>query len=164
MARAVPFSDLPDDTILEAVDFISENLRPDDLAEITASSAAHPGSILRSAALASSLAWIIVDDSGLPLGAFGVAPGFTAGVGIPWLLGTSGLEAIPFQLARQTRRYVAEMQAAYPTLTNHVDARNSLALAWLRWAGFEFIDVDPSHGVEGRPFLQFARTRPSVTP
>jgi hypothetical protein len=46
-------------------------------------------------------------------------------------------------VARQTRRYIAEMHKLFPTLWANVDARNELSMNWLTWAGFTIIDANP---------------------
>lgn len=158
LAKAVPFEHLPQDTLGEAIEFIIENLRPADLDEIRASVPGDPGEIIRASATASVLGWIILDRTGLPIGLFGAADGGLGRVGIPWMVGTPGLEQEAHALARHTRRYVGEMLRTFPVLTNFVDARNTAALDWLLWAGFHLIDADPRHGPEERLFLQFSRT------
>lgn len=160
MIRALPLSSLPDDTIAEALGHLAENLRPADLAELQASVTGRPLEVLEQSVALSSHAWLVVDATGLPVAAFGVAPGVLEGIGVPWLMATPAVEREFVSFARQTRRYVEEVQEIYPTLTNFVDVRNDLAVTWLSWAGFQFIDADPRYGVEERPFLQFAKTRP----
>lgn len=160
MAKAVPTSNLPDDTVREAVSFIAKNLRPADRAEISATLEGDHEEILLLSTLASSHAWIIVDTSGLPIGICGVAPTFFPDIGTPWMVGTEGIEREALSFIRGTRAVVSDMQAAYPILTNHVDVRNDAAMDWLLWAGFTFTDASPRYGVEGRPFIQFTRTSP----
>lgn len=157
-ARAVDTSTLPIETITEAVEFIAENLREADRDELRASHGGDPEEVLKESWQASSRSWLILDRTGLPIGIFGVAPAIAAGVGIVWMLGTDGIEAEAFSVARQTRGFVEEMNALYPTLWNFIDARNEVSLEWLLRAGFRIIDVDLQHGVEGRTFLEFART------
>jgi 2',3'-cyclic-nucleotide 2'-phosphodiesterase (5'-nucleotidase family) len=62
----------------------------------------------------STHSWLILDRTGLPIAIFGVAPSVTPGVGIVWLMGTAGIEEEFVAVARQTRRYVAEMHAGLP--------------------------------------------------
>ena len=46
------------------------------------------------------------------------------------------------------------MLATYPLLRNYVDERNTMAIRWLEWLGFEILPVEP-FGVEGLPFHPF---------
>lgn len=159
MAKAVSLFALPDETVGEVVELIAENLRPADLAEIAAHLGEPPLEVLRASVAASTHAWVILDRRGLPIGLFGAAPALVAGVGVPWMVGTSGITREFVAVARQTARYVEELHEAYPTLTNFIDARNDDAIDWLLRSGFHLIDAAPRFGVERRPFLQFSRTR-----
>ena len=159
MARAVDTATLPEDTVREALEFISEGLRPADLDEVRATAGDEdPFWALFESWDASTRSWLIVDDTGLPIGIFGVAPHSAPGVGIAWLLGTEGIEADALSIGRQTRRYVGELNEVFPVLWANVDARNELSMRWLEWSGFKVFDLDPAFGPEGRPFLQYLRT------
>ena len=59
---------------------------------------------------------------------------------------------------RRNREYVRQMQAAFPTLRNMVDARNEVSIRWLRWLGFT---IEPAirWGAAGMPFHPFWMTR-----
>lgn len=158
-ARSVPFSALPTATLTDALGFIADNLRDADEDEVRASLPGDPKEAIMASAVVSSLGWLLLDRTGLPMGVCGVAPSVAPGVGMPWLVGTEGLHQEAFALARQTRAHVEAMHEWFPVLTNHVDARNDLALDWLLWAGFRLIDADPRYGPEERLFLQFYKSR-----
>ena len=130
-----------------------------DRAEIMATVVGDPQELLMRSAWASTLGWIMLDRTDEPVGVFGVAPQGTPRVGAPWLIGSSGIEREAVALARQTGAHVEQMLQAYPVLTNHIDARNDLALDWLLWAGFDLIDAKANYGPEQRLFLQFMKAR-----
>lgn len=156
-ATAIPIHNLPDDTVGEALDHIAANLREADRREVLATL---PGPIpdLVAATVAMSLkSWLAVDENMTPIAVLGVAPSDEPMVGIPWLLTTDAVRNCATSFGRQTARYVAEMHELFPILTNFVDVRNEDAITWLRWAGFEIVDVDPHYGTAGEPFLQFQR-------
>jgi hypothetical protein len=158
-ARAIDTATLPDDTVREALEHIAANLRPADLDEVRATIGdTDPFWPIFESWEGSVLSWLIVDEEGLPIGIMGVAPHVLPKLGIPWLLGTPGIETAALSIGRQTLRYVREMQTLFPILSVHVDARNDLSMRWLTWAGFNIIDADPAFGPEARLFLQFART------
>lgn len=157
--RAVPLADLPQETITAALDFIAENLRPSDLDEVKATTADPPREALGFSVGQSDLCWLILDRTGLPMGVMGVAPSHHPKVGVPWLIGTPGLEEEGIAVLRQTRKHVDQMQELYPVLTNFVDARNDTSIGWLLWAGFRLIDADLRHGPEKRLFIQFSKSR-----
>lgn len=158
-ARAVPITALPEDTLEEAVGFVVENLRVGDLDEVRASIPGDPAEAVRTSVAVSERAWLMIDRTGLPVGLCGVAAAGVPGVGLPWMIGTEGLEDERLALARQTAGIVAEMHEGFPVLTNFVDARNDAAIDWLLWAGFHLIDADPRYGPEERLFLQFSKSR-----
>lgn len=160
MARAIDTSTLPQETVEEALSFIAEGLRPADLAEVQATLGAHVDvrqSILDSHAV-STRSWLILDRSGLPIGAFGVAPHMVSKLGIAWLLGTEGMEREALSVGRQSRKYIAEMAEDFPLLWANVDARNELSMKWLEWAGFRITDANPLFGPQERLFIEFTRT------
>lgn len=158
-ARTVPFSSLPNETIISAAGYIGENLREADREEIKAMMTGDPADIVIRSALASTVGWIMLDRDGDPVGILGAAPQGVAGVGVPWLVGTPDIQKEYIALARQTVPHVDIMLEAFPVLTNHVDARNNMSLDWLLWAGFDLIDANTNYGPEGRLFLQFLKAR-----
>lgn len=160
-ARAVNTATLDDDTIRESLEYIAANLRPADAAEIKATVEGEEDLFwpIVESWFDSTMSWLILDKTGLPVGVFGVSPHAAMGVGIVWLVGTDGLDAIGLALGRQTLRYVKEMQEIYPILWANVDGRNSRALQWLSRAGFTLADSDLHYGPERRLFHTLIRTR-----
>lgn len=160
IAKAISTATLDEDVVRESLEHIAANLRPADLDEVRASLGADfdPFWALFESLEMSTAGWLIVDQTGLPIGIMGVAPHAAMGVGIAWLLGTTGMETAAVSVGRQTGQYVAEMNDLYPILWANVDARNELSIRWLEWAGFNMIDADPNFGPERRLFLQFIRT------
>lgn len=157
MARAINTATLPQSTVEDALRFIGENLRAADLKEL-GEAAEFPEEVLFESWELSTISWLILDRTGLPIGIMGAAPHMIPGLGIAWMMGTDGVEREALSIARQTRRYVEEMHEQYPVLWNYVDAENELSLRWLEWSGFHIVDADPNHGPEGRLFLEFTRT------
>jgi len=157
--RVVHISTIAPETLKDALSYIAENLRPDDRAELAATSAIPPEEAVLLSADVSSDAWLILDRANTPIGVFGVAPHVVPGVGVAWLLGTDGLLKEALSVARQTAQYVQELHRDYAVLWNYVDARNALSIRWLQWAGFTVGDVLLEHGPEARPFFMFVRHR-----
>lgn len=103
---------------------------------------------LRLSVRASVEVWT-VDIDGVPAAMFGL--GRAAGSTVaPWLLATDRFAAAWVGVARRARRIVRSW-AAYSALENMCDARNEVALAFLRWLGF---DVEPV--VPGRTMVRFS--------
>lgn len=73
----------------------------------------------------------------------------------PWMLGTRALERLPGVLTRVARQYLAVMKGHYPRLANHVDARNTVSIKWLRRIGFTVHPETVPFGPYGLPFHYF---------
>ena len=161
MARAVDTATLPKETVEDAIVHIADNLRDGDLAELRASGHLedndHPAYAIERSWELSLRSWLILDDTSLPIGIFGVAPTTNPMLGTVWMLGTDRLEAEALSVARQTQQYVQEMHEDFPVLWNYVDARNELSIRWLEWSGFEITDAHLHHGPEDRLFYEFSR-------
>jgi hypothetical protein len=66
-----------------------------------------------------------------------VQPGLVGLTGIPWLLGTDELTVMGRYIARYTKSILHEdWRKRHRLLFNVVDARNTLAVSWLRRIGF----------------------------
>ena len=93
---------------------------------------------------------------------FGVgAAAIISTTGVPWLLTTDlvGKHARPF--LRRNKKVVEEMNEKYVVLRNYVDARNTMAIRWLRWLGFDVLPSVP-FGAEGLPFHPFEMWKPAT--
>jgi hypothetical protein len=136
---------------------LSSQLRAADIDEIEAMAGTEPDRALRDSLSISSHAYAVVSDTYGPVAIFGAAPHPLAGVGVVWMLGSDGIKREGYSIARKTRRYFDELNAAYPILWNYIDDRNSTSLRWLRWGGFKLVG-QKAMGPEGLPFHIFART------
>lgn len=141
----------------ELIEYLAENLRSEDVAEVAASSGLSPlEALMRS--------W---DDSttigmkdGVPVLIFGVAHNdHVEGEGFPWMLATDDLEKCPVAFMKECRKWVDWMHDGYPKLRNFVDARNKVHIKWLKYLGFEFIKLHESFGVQGLPFWEFTKEK-----
>lgn len=75
--------------------------------------------------------------------------------GIPWLLASDELVKHSITFLRCSYSIVMLMLAYYPILTNHVDARNTTHIRWLKWCGFYF-DTAQDIYPNGYRFHQFS--------
>jgi hypothetical protein len=76
-------------------------------------------------------------------------------VGRPWMIGTNVIDKYQLPLLRACRPVVQEMRQGFTLLENFVDARNTRALRWLKWLGFEVDVFAVPAGVSGMPFYRF---------
>lgn len=145
---------------------IARNMREADVAEVRAAGYEPFNALVGCLRTATMSSTAMVD--GQPCLMFGVTPiSALSGLGSPWMLGTDDARKIRRDILAESRRYVPVMLAAYPSLMNYVDARNTASIRWLRWLGFDIEDAIP-YGVNGEPFHKFtmragtcARTQPS---
>lgn len=86
---------------------------------------------------------------------YGVAEiSILSNIGIPWLLGTDEIEKHSKYFLRQNRYYMKQVKKRYAFLFNFVDARNIVAIRWLKWLGFRIHDAQ-NFGPDDMPFHRF---------
>lgn len=96
---------------------------------------------------------IVVD--GLVVAVFGDASfSLLGGLGVPWLISTVHVERYPKAFLKVCKPEVAEMLTRHAELINFVDVRNTTAIRWLKWLGFQFDDPAP-YGPRGMLFQRF---------
>lgn len=138
---------------------IADHPRAADVAELWAASRTDPFSAMMRG-MESTAEPLTAIYKGRPAAMFGVAPfSIMGGIGSAWMIGSSVLNQMGAQkdLLRLSEPVVQYMQRQFPNmLYNFVDERNTAAIRWLRWLGFQFTDPIP-YGVDGLPFLPFYR-------
>lgn len=151
---------VPADTVGAWARHLAENLREQDREEVAASSGMDPKASVALSLLLSKRAYAILGRDGDPVAIFGAAPHPLPGVGVVWMLGTDGILTEAHSIARQTRRYMNELQQEFPVLWNYVDERNTVSMRWLKWAGYSLHGerVTPA----GHRFRIFARSAKRV--
>ena len=139
---------------------LAATLRPADRLEIWASSLVTPEEGLRLSLSFSPWARTMLLD-GVPFCMFGVAAASPlCRHGMPWLLGSELIETHARPFLRLSKKHLPEMTAQFPILSNHVDARNPVAIRWLRWLGFTLAPAI-AHGPFNMPFHPFELRMPS---
>lgn len=138
---------------------LAPRLRDQDLAEIRATSGEEPlAALLHSLRVSDpDMVWAALEgDETVAL--FG-ANRITHRWGGIWLLGSEGIRRNKAEAWQIMRAYLAEMHLRYEVLTNFIDVRNTVSLAWLERLGFVPLQAIPDYGVEGRLFIQYASHR-----
>ena len=79
-------------------------------------------------------------------------------IGVPWLISTIHVERHARAFLRVCKPEVQGMLARHQYLLNYVDARNTAAIRWLKWLGFNFAPAAP-YGARRFPFHQFTLNR-----
>lgn len=136
------------------VELLVPFIRQADADEIWAASQSTPRKALNQGVNCSTHAWTGVID-GVPACMFGVAPmSLVNGAGAPWMLASSLIEQHATPFLRRSKKCVKTMRTSYNYLVNYVDNRNTKAIEWLQWLGFELSEPQP-FGVYGLPFRRF---------
>ena len=145
-------------SIQDDVDYLCDNLRPEDRQEVLASHGS-TREALQVGFDESEECWtIIVKDTGEIAGMYGLAQ-YDDTLGVPWLLTSPAIKKVWLPFLRGSRKWVEEANNKYPLLTNAVDADYTVAINWLRFVGFTFIKKHEKWGVGNKPFLEFVRIR-----
>lgn len=104
--------------------------------------------------------WAGVDPSGEVFGLFGIDPVHNNPyLGIVWMVTSPAIMAHRRELIRLAPKWLKRLHRVRPLIGNHIDARNTTHIRWLKRMGFSFLRTHPEFGVEKRPFHEFARLR-----
>ena len=86
---------------------------------------------------------------------FGVhSPTVLGMTGVPWMLSSDALPKHARAFLRGSVEWIEMIRHQYSLLVNYVDARNLMAIRWLKWLGFELQEPVP-YGAEQLPFHRF---------
>lgn len=143
------------------VDDLLAGVRPADEAEFWAAAHITPAEGLSMSLRYANEAWTGLHQ-GKVLCIYGVAgSSLLVPEGAPWMLAHQRLDRHARAFLRDCRPAVDAMLRRYRHLSNHVDARNTRAVRWLSWLGFEIHPAAP-YGVDGLPFHYFEMSRHHV--
>lgn len=144
---------------MEHAVILAERMRQADKDEVLAQSGAHPAFALGASLAVSEVAWTgLVDGEIVAMWGVGRSDELDDTVGVPWLLGTDLVEKHARRFLIHSRPLLEQVQERFPVLENHVDARNTVAIRWLRWLGFDIFATVP-YGPYKLPFHPFRRVR-----
>lgn len=94
----------------------------------------------------SSICMVALVD-GQPEVIFGVGDlNILTATGAPWLLGSEVVVTHRSEFLRRSVHWRDQLLKRYSVLKNVVDARNTVAIRWLRWLGFGFSEPFPHRG------------------
>lgn len=137
----------------EDIPFLAENIREDDRLEIWHCARTTPLQAFQNGYEVSDNPLTVVWGE-KPVAMFGVTG--ANGVGVPWMLATDDLKRIRKSFLRECRSYAMELHNEYPLLVNHVWAKNTVHIQWLRWLGFILSTPEP-YGPDNEMFIRFYR-------
>lgn len=138
--------------------WIAPRMSAADAAEVWAAGHRTPLEALENSLQVSLEAWTWHVD-GEPACMFGfAAPSLLGDWANPWMLSTPLVRRHRFAFLRNYRAQIDRMLDVYPTLMTMVDARHSLCIRWLGWAGFELHNAEP-YGPDGVLFHRVSIAR-----
>ncbi len=147
------------DATLKDVLELSKTMRKGDVEEIQASNGITPYEALLMGFKVSKATVATADGEVIAM--FGVASG-AEGIGTPWLLGSDLMATMKKELLEHPVKWLKEVNEKYPILINYVDARNKVAIRWLKHLGFTFVQRIPEYGNARIPFYEFVRIKTHV--
>ncbi|HEX4046223.1 MAG TPA: phage protein Gp13 family protein [Elusimicrobiota bacterium] len=96
-----------------------------------------------------------IERDGVPVAIFGVVPDVVMGSSARvWFLGAEELGRMKKTFVRGTGVFIERFLERYPVLWNHVDARYTQTIRWLKAFGARFEEAAP-FGPEGHLFTKF---------
>lgn len=137
------------------VEDVAMNLRGPDFDEVVAATGEVPYGSVTEDWIMSLRRWIVLNKYNKAVAVLGVRPvNMFSNVGIPWLLGTKGLDKMKKFFVKYSKLIIEEMKKGFDILINYVDARYFKAVRWLEWCGF-IIDEPLPFGAKNEPFHRF---------
>ena len=140
----------------EDIDYLCNNLRPEDREEVIASHGSTKEALQLGFDISEECVTFIVTETNEIAGIYGVAKQCDT-VACVWLLTTPAVTKIWITFLRESKRLTKEMNKKYTILTNSVDAEYTTSIRWLKFLGFTFIKKHDQWGVGNKPFLEFVR-------
>ncbi len=136
--------------------YVTENIRPADLAELQAVYGAEVDvkQVLFHSVGMTRVPLTAILATGEPVAVFGVASAHYMKAGVPWLIATPKARSYARELIVHGRKVVEAGLKQHGVLFNFVDARNTDSVRWLKHIGFT-IENPSAHGVEGSLFHLF---------
>lgn len=143
----------------EDIPYLAENLRNEDIREVFAASGNTVEVSLNEAFKQPNIGiWVGVYQDN-PEIIFGVTHSACPDTGFPWMLCTDKLKESPREFITKCKKWVQGFSLQFPTLVNFVYAENDLHIKWLKWCGFEFIELHQEFGYSKEPFWEFRMER-----
>lgn len=141
------------------VELLSQNLRERDVEECLAQGRT-PLHALTFGFQHSRSLYTLVSPEGVPFGMLGVGDSPYPGLGAIWMLGSKDLERFPMTLVRQSRPVLDRLflETPYDGFYNHVYAKNTLHIEWLKWLGFSLLRTVQLPPFQ-RDFIEFVKLR-----
>jgi hypothetical protein len=138
------------------IEAILEMVRPEDREELWASTMHTPRQAIEAGVRNSDKTMVGLAD-GVPVCIWGVVNDSIIGpIGSPWLVATTALDKYARQFVRHCKAEAVKIFDGYAVLENHVHAKNTKAIQWLKWLGFSVSEDSEEYGMLRQPFYKFS--------
>lgn len=134
------------------IEYISRNMRQQDITEIWRSHHFIPYDALRTGYKYSDICLTV--QKKCPIAMFGVRKVYGGKYGIVWLLATDEINDIKIRFLKNCRKFIDLMLTNYEWIENYVDADNRKSIEWLQFLGADIRPPVP-YGIERKPFHYF---------
>ena len=144
------------DATNEHCKFIAENMRQQDLREITASIPLTAIEIVEVSIKASKEPkTLLLDGDPAVVGGIGSISFADPRHGVPWLLSTAAVQKHPLVFIKQIKRYFNTQRHLYDLLENYVHEDNDVSIRFIRAMGYELEDKAKPFGWKRENFYRF---------
>ncbi len=143
----------------EAMKFIADNMRQEDVLEVAESGGHSPYAAVLSSVQDSQYSFVCYADEE-PLCIFGFNYDVTDDSAAIWLLGTDALVSPKHrrEFLRRSKEFLAEWSTHFGEMYNYVSRDSKITRLWLKSLGFSEEEL-PEWGVAGTPFVRVSRKR-----
>ena len=131
------------------IDYIAENMRKEDIKEVSCFSGTPRDALLRALDQDESTMTVLSPDN-IPYAMFGA--GQVNDEAYIWMLGTEDIKKHKFEFLKRCREWVWAFVGIYEKVHNYVHADNELAIKWLEWCGADFSEP---FMIKDEPFYKF---------
>lgn len=133
----------------------------EDKEEIRALSGEDPQETLKLSIECTPEPWVVLLE-GQIVAVYGVSPAQGYDFGIPWFLSTGDHRVFAKTFLKGSKEVIERFHEEYTVLSNVVDSRHTVAVRWLKWLGFEFLQKPLTFHDPSVVFLQFVRYQQHV--
>lgn len=137
--------------------YLAENLRAQDIAELSASGYESNLSCLLTGIDSTDDTFVCCDENDIPYIICGTRPTDDPKAGIVWALGTDIVKERRKEFIKLSLDWLDVCHGKYPILMNSVHAKNKEHIKWLKWLGFSF--GSPFLNDLGEEFIPFISAR-----
>lgn len=140
-------------------EYLSQNLREEDVREIAAGLAKDPEQALLFGLSASKVCKALVNQDDKPVAVFGMMFNpFDMNTGMIWMLASNEFKDSAYQFLREGRDWIKYFHEYCPVLWTFSHSENTAHHEWLKWSGFDQAKT-LTLGEEQEEFFEFIKLK-----